>query len=210
MTRVRLETGKALPPQLAAAVEAIRRFEVVACPTDTLYGLAADPRSDQAMAALAALKGRDADRAVALMASSIEQADAVVDLSRSARRLAGMFWPGPLTIVAPARARLSSRVAGAGGLVGIRVPDHEVPRALAECCGHAITATSANVSGQPPTADPDVVARTLPGLALLVDAGPAPGGPPSTLVEVVGDGVRLLREGAVSWDRVLESLERGP
>jgi L-threonylcarbamoyladenylate synthase len=183
---------------------------VVACPTDTLYGLAADPRSEEALAALTALKGRDAARAVALMASSIEQAGAIVELSGSARRLAELFWPGPLTIVAPSRVRLASRVTGAGGLVGIRVPAHAVPRALAQGCGHAITATSANVSGQPPTADPDLVAQTLPGLALLIDAGLVPGGPPSTLVEVVGDDVRLLREGAVPWGRVLESLERAP
>jgi L-threonylcarbamoyladenylate synthase len=207
MIRVVIDAARPLAAQLSPAVTAIRGHDVVACPTDTLYALAADPRSEAALARLFTLKGRPDDRAVALMAASIAQAEEVGELSPHARRLADRFWPGPLTLVVPARRGLARGVRSDRGLVGIRVADHAVARALALACGHALTATSANVSGQPPTADPDVVARTLPAVAVLVDAGPTSGGPPSTLVEVIAESVRLLRAGAVPWDRVLESLE---
>ncbi len=206
MIRITIELGQPLVPQLAAAVEAIRRGEVVAFPTDTLYGLAVDPRSTAALDALFALKGRSADRAVALIGASVAQATEVADLSGNARRLADRFWPGPLTLVVRARGPVAALARSASGTVGIRVPDHPVARALAEACGHAITATSANVSGQASTASPAEVASALPGIAVLVDAGPSPGGPASTLVDVGTGEIRLLREGALPWSRVLEFL----
>ena len=210
MIRVSIDASRPLEPQLAVAAAAVRAHGVVACPTDTLYALAADPWSDEALARVFAIKGRPDDRPVALMAGSIAQAERAGELSARAQRLASRFWPGPLTLVVPARPGLARGVRSEAGLVGIRVPDHAVARALAMACGHALTATSANVSEQAPTADPDVVARSLPDLPVLVDAGPSPGGPPSTMVEVVGGAVRLLRGGAVSWDRVLESLGDTP
>jgi L-threonylcarbamoyladenylate synthase len=81
-----------------------------------------------------------------------------------------------------------------------------VAQRLARHAGRAITSTSANVSGRPPTADPDEVAAALPALDILLDGGPAPGGPPSTIVDVTGTVPRLVRSGAVAWERVLESL----
>ena len=206
MIRITIESARPLVPQLAGAVEAIRRGEVVAFPTDTLYGLAVDPRSEAALAALFALKGRTADRTVALIAASVAQAAEVADLSGTARRLADRFWPGPLTLVVQARGRVASLAQSASGLVGIRVPDHPVARALAEACGHAITATSANASGQASTDSPDQVALALPALSVLVDDGRSPGGPASTLVEAGTAEIRLLREGALPWSRVLEFM----
>jgi len=206
MIRITIESARPLLPQLTIAVEAIRRGEVVAFPTDTLYGLAVDPRSEVALEALFALKGRSADRVVALVGATLAQADEVADIEGTARRLADRFWPGPLTLVVPARPQVASLARSADRLVGIRVPAHPVARALAEACGHALTATSANVSGQPATSSPEDVARALPGVAVLVDAGPSPGGPPSTLIEAVTGDIRLLREGVLPWSRVLEFL----
>lgn len=207
MIRITIAPARPLVPQLALAVEAIRRGEVVAFPTDTLYGLAVDPRSEEALEALFALKGRSADRVVALVGASLDQADEIATIAGTARRLAEQFWPGPLTLVVPARMPVASLARSAAGLIGIRVPDHPVARALAEGCGHVLTATSANASGQPSTSLPEHVARTLPGLSVLVDAGPSPGGPPSTLIEAVTSEVRLLREGVLPWSRVLEFLD---
>src|SRR5688572_12563655 len=140
MIRIRIELARPLVPQLSAAVAAIGRGEVVAFPTDTLYGLAVDPRSDAALDALYALKGRSADRRVALIAASLVQAGEVAEIAGVARRLAERFWPGPLTLVVPARGVLALRSVSAAGLVGIRVPDHRVARALADACGYALTA----------------------------------------------------------------------
>ncbi len=205
MIRIRVDVSADLAAQLAPAVEAIGHGQVVAFPTDTLYGLAADPRDARAVAALLAVKARDADRTVALVASSLEQAERVVVLEGTARRLAARFWPGPLTLVVPARASVAPG-AQSSGRAGIRVPAHAVARALAEACGHPLTATSANRSGQPAAADPDAVAGSLPDIAVLVDAGRTPGGLPSTVVDATTDPVRLLREGALPWSRVLEFL----
>lgn len=206
MIRIRIELARPLVPQLSAAVAAIRRGQVVAFPTDTLYGLAVDPRSDAALDALYALKGRDADRRVALVAASLGQAGEVGDVDGVSRRLADRFWPGPLTLVVPAKPGLAARARSADGLVAIRVPDHPVARALADACGHAVTATSANLTGHAAMASPDTVAEALPDLAVLVDAGPSPGGPPSTLIDATTVDIRLLREGALPWSRVLEFL----
>jgi L-threonylcarbamoyladenylate synthase len=205
MIRIRVDVSRDLGPQLAPAVEAIRRGQVVAFPTDTLYGLAADPRDEGAVGAVLAVKGRGQDRTVALVASSLEQAERVVVLAGQARLLAARFWPGPLTLVVPARASVAPG-AQSSGRAGIRVPDHPVARALAEACGHPLTATSANRSGEPAAADPDAVAASLPGIAVLVDAGTTAGGPPSTVVDATTDPARLLREGALPWSRVLEFL----
>jgi len=206
MIRIRIESARPLAPQLTIAVEAIRRGEVVAFPTDTLYGLAVDPRSEAAVAALFALKGRSTDRVVALVAASLAQAGEIAEIVGTARRLADRFWPGPLTLVVPARMPVASLARTAAGLIGIRVPAHPVARALAEGCGHALTATSANASGQPSLSSPEHVAHALPSLSVLVDAGPSPGGPPSTLIEAATSEIRLLREGALPWSRVLDFL----
>ena len=206
MTRITIDPAKAIEPQLTVAVEAIGRGQVVAFPTDTLYGLAADPRSDAALEALFALKGRAADRTVALIAGSLQQADAVGEIAGPARRLAERFWPGPLTLVVPARDGVASAARSIDGLVGVRVPDHAVARALADACGHALTATSANRTGRAATHLPDEVAEILPAVSVLVDAGPSPGGLPSTIVHAATGQMQLLREGALPWGHVLEFL----
>jgi L-threonylcarbamoyladenylate synthase len=178
--RIVIDPSGPLELQLAPAVQVIRAHGVVGFPTDTLYGLAADPRSAVALARLMQLKARAADKTVALVAASLDQAREVAVIDGHALSLARRFWPGPLTLVVPARPGLAF--------------------------GFPITATSANASGGAPTADPDEVARQLPALEWLIDAGRLAGGPPSTLVQVDAEHVQVLREGAVSRTRVLESL----
>jgi L-threonylcarbamoyladenylate synthase len=206
MQRISIDASKALGPQLESAVRVLRSRGVVGYPTDTLYGLAADPRSEVALDRLRQLKGRAADKTVALVAASLDQAREVAVLDGHALILARRFWPGPLTLVVPARQGLAEGVRSSTGQVGVRVPANDVAQALAQACGFPITATSANVSGAAPTADPDEVMRQLPALEWLIDAGRLAGGPPSTLVQVDGEHVEVLREGAVSRTRVLESL----
>jgi L-threonylcarbamoyladenylate synthase len=206
VVRLTIDDSAPLDVQLEAAAAAIARGEVVAFPTDTLYGLAVDPRNEEALDRLFALKGREAHRTVALIAADRRQVEEHFVLSPVAGRLADRFWPGPLTLVLDPRSHLAPAVTGPDGRVGVRVPAHEVARRLARCCGHPVTATSANPSGSPPTTDPAEVARQLPAVAVLLDAGPAPGGAASTVVDAADAAPRLLRAGAVPWERVLESL----
>jgi L-threonylcarbamoyladenylate synthase len=191
---------------LRAAVEALGRGLVVAYPTDTLYGLAVDPTNAAAVTRLFALKGRALDKAIPLIAGDVDQARAWAVLTPLAERLAGAFWPGPLTFVLASAAALDARILGDGGTVAIRVPAHGLAAALALAAGRPITSTSANPSGQPPTADPDVVGRALPAVDVLLDAGVTEGGAPSTIVDVRGREPVLIRAGAIAWERVLESL----
>jgi L-threonylcarbamoyladenylate synthase len=202
-------------PILAASDDAIRRAGeilrrggVVAYPTDTLYGLAADPRSAEAVRRLFEAKGRESSLAIPLIASTLEQALKAGEFSDAHVRLAKAFWPGPLTIVVPAQSTIARDLLGGGSTVAIRVPAHPVAAALAAELGFCITSTSANRSGQVPATTAEQVAVDLgDAVDLVVDGGPSRGGPPSTIVELSEHGPRLIRAGAVPWDRVLESLQ---
>ncbi len=194
----------AIDPAVAQAAAVVRAGGVVAMPTDTLYGLAADPFDAAAVARVFEAKGRPEDRPIPLVAADEAQvARWLGALAPRARRLAARYWPGPLTLLVPVAAALAPGVSAGTGRVGVRVPAHDVARALCRQAGRILTATSANRSGQPATADPDEVARAMDGrIDLLLDAGPTPGGPASTIVDVSGDEARLVRAGAIAWDEV--------
>ena len=194
--------------ELAAAVDWLRAGKAVVFPTDTFYGLAVDPRSDEAARALFDLKRRPSSSASPLIAASLAQVEAFCGvLPPASRRLAAAFWPGPLSIVCDAPAGTSPLVHAGGGTIAIRVPAPDVARALAEAWGGPLTATSANISGEPP-------AQTLAGVGALLDdarvlaieAGPSAGGAPSTIVDARQQPPVLVRAGAIAWNRVLESL----
>ena len=192
---------------MARAAACLRSGGLVAFPTETVYGLGVHALDPAAVARLFEAKQRPADDPLIVHISAFAAVERLaVDVPDTARQLAARFWPGPLTLVVPARPGLADGVRSSTGRVGIRVPAHGVAQALALAFGSPITATSANASGAPPTADPDEVRRQLPALEWLIDAGRLAGGPPSTLVQVEGGHVQVLREGAVSRSRVLESL----
>jgi L-threonylcarbamoyladenylate synthase len=194
------------PEAIARAAEALREGRIVAYATDTLYGLAVDPRNPAAVAALFEAKGRAGHLATPLIAADREQVAQVAHMNDRAERLAAAFWPGPLTLVLPATAAVAPGVAAADGSIAIRVPDHPVARALAAAFGHPVTATSANRTGDPAAVD-GAAAAIGDAVAVVLDSGPARGGPPSTIVDVRGETPRLVRDGVLAWNRVLESLE---
>jgi L-threonylcarbamoyladenylate synthase len=195
--------------ELQPAAEAIAAGGIVAYPTETFYGLAVDPRDRAAVAALMELKGRAARNPLPLIAADEGQVEIVARLTPLARRLAGRFWPGPLTLVLECRARLAPDAIGPGHGVALRVPAHAVARALARAAGVPITSTSANLSGRPPAvAAEDVEAAFGDRVAIVIDAGRAPGGSPSTIVDARGSTPVLVRDGAAPWARVLEFLEQ--
>jgi L-threonylcarbamoyladenylate synthase len=193
---------------IAAAGRVLSSGGIVAYPTDTLYGLGVDPRNAAAVQALFGLKGRAGVLALPLVAGSVAQAEALGVFTPLARRIASRFWPGPLTLVVAASAPLAPGVAAADGSIAVRVPDQAIARALATAFGSPITATSANRSGQPPAVTAGEVEAALgDALDLVLDGGAVPGGNPSTIVDASGSAPRLVRAGAVAWERVLESLQ---
>jgi L-threonylcarbamoyladenylate synthase len=210
MKRVVVDPQAIDPDGMARAAGAVREGLVVAFPTDTLYGLAADPFSPAAVARLCAAKGRPEGRALPLVAADGEQVERQLGrLSPQGARLAARFWPGPLTLLMDAPEGLAPDVTAGTGRVGVRVPDHPVARALCAVSGLVLTATSANRSGAPPFVDAQALWDSLVlEVDLVLDGGPSPGGPPSTVVDVTGVAPRLVRAGVVSWDEILECLAR--
>jgi L-threonylcarbamoyladenylate synthase len=211
MRRVRL--GADLRANFHALIDAVivlARGGVVAIPTDTLYGLAVDPLAPAALARLMAVKGRPTERAVALIAA--DTAQVVADLGvlpPVAQKLASRYWPGPLTLLVPRPPAMPAELTGGSPLVGVRVPNDDRARELCRFWGHVLTATSANLSGEPASDDPDHVARVFEDrdVGLLLDGGKTPGGPPSTVVQAVDDDICLVRPGAIPWDEVQQCAQ---
>jgi L-threonylcarbamoyladenylate synthase len=208
MERILVDARSPQDEAIRKASAAILAGHVVIVATDTLYGLSVDPHNPAAVEALFELKRRAANQPMPLVASDMAQVERWAGhVTAVAKRLAERFWPGPLTLIVDGWPELVPAVHGGSGGVGVRVPDHAVTRALARAAGRPLAATSANPSGQPPTAEPDRIAPGIvAGAALFLDSGPAPGGLPSTIVDTRGTTPVLVRAGVVPWNRVLESL----
>ncbi len=208
MRRLFVDPMQPDPEVMAEAAEAIRRGDLVGMPTDTLYGIAVDPFSAEAVRRVFTLKGRMAGQPLPLVAADSAQVEAVIgQLSDTGRALAAEFWPGPLTLLLPAPVGLAADVTAGTGRVGVRVPAHPVPRALCARVASLLTATSANRSGDPPSPDPDDVAESIgTGLDVLIDGGRTPGGLPSTIVDLLER--RLVRAGSVPWEKIDACLRR--
>jgi L-threonylcarbamoyladenylate synthase len=196
-----------LPPDLedrvAAAADVLRRGGLVAYPTETFYGLGALARDAAALDRLAHAKLRPEGKPLPLLAADVAQVKEVALLEGLASRLAARFWPGPLTLVLPAVPGLDAAITAGAGTVAVRVPGSEVARALARRAGGAIVSTSANLSWEPPpAAAADLSAELVTRIDHVLDGGRTPGGRPSTIVEVAGEALRLVREGVIPFDAV--------
>ncbi|HEU0236985.1 MAG TPA: L-threonylcarbamoyladenylate synthase [Candidatus Limnocylindrales bacterium] len=192
----------------AEAVAVLRSGGVVALPTDTVYGIAVDLATPGGVERLFAAKRRPPDKGIMLLLSDASQADEVGVVGVAARALATAFWPGGLTLVVPRRPDVELPAALTAGTptVGLRLPDHAAPRALAAAVG-PIPTTSANRSGQPEGRDAvDIVDQIGDAIDLVLDGGAAHGGPASTVVDCTGDRPRILRAGAVAPDAVAAVL----
>jgi len=190
------------------ALDALRAGELVVYPTETFYGLAADPSSKSALQRLFAIKGRDAAKTVAMIAADTRSAFSLArEVSPIARRLAECFWPGPLTLVLPADAQVASELVGSGGGVGVRVSSHPTARALAAGLERPITATSANRSGEPPAKTLAEARKALGSkVKVYLEGGTLRTTAPSTVLEVAGNQWRIIREAAVSGRQIAAAL----
>lgn len=193
-----MERVSAQAADLGHAAAALRAGQLVAYPTETFYGLAADAWQPAALARLRALKDRPAGAPLPLILPSLDHLDRVArEVPAAAKELMERHWPGALTLVLPARPGLPAPLVGPDG-VGVRLSSHPVASGLARCLDAPLVATSANPAGVPPAASADEVAARLPGVDLLVDGGPTAGGAPSTVVAVDAAGsVRVLRQGVI-------------
>ena len=186
---------------IAAAVAALAAGRTVALPTETVYGLAADATDADAVVKIFAAKGRPGFNPLIVHVADLDAAGALVDINATARALAARFWPGPLTLVLPARTGNGIAPAVAAGLptLAIRIPAHPVMRAVLRGVGRPLAAPSANASGSiSPTTAAHVAASLGDRAPMIVDGGPTPGGLESTIVAVAGDRVTLLRPGGIA------------
>jgi L-threonylcarbamoyladenylate synthase len=191
---------------------ALREGALVIYPTDTLYAIGCLARDGAAVGRLREAKGRDADKALPVIAADLAQAMSLADAwPEEARLLSAVFWPGPLTLVVSAARSLPRELLAGGASVAVRVPASLLARQLASLAG-PLVATSANLAGEEPCTTVDLAARAFPAATLAFDAGPLEGAP-STIVNLTrGRSVVVLREGRVSTasiERVLGPIGPG-
>jgi L-threonylcarbamoyladenylate synthase len=193
----------------ARAVEVLRAGGVVALPTDTVYGIGVALDTPGGAERLFAVKRRPPDKGIMLLLERVEQAEAIGAMTVASRALAEACWPGGLTVVVRQRSDrpLPAALTAGTPTIGLRVPDHAAPRALAAGVGPLPT-TSANVSGLPEGRDAAEIQAQLGDVVdLILDGGPAHGGPASTVVDCTRDRPQVLRVGAVPVARVVEILQ---
>ncbi len=197
------------------AAERIRSGQVVGMPTDTFYGLAADPYNLHAVERVYEIKSRAHYKPLSLLIASVDQAEELArDLPDEFYALAERFWPGPLTLIVRAAARLPLKVTANSGNVALRVPALKIPIAVIRAAGVPITATSANLSGAAECTSADGVRKQLGDrIPCIIDGGCSPRDVPSTIVDLTADDLgrpnwRIQREGAIPAQEITELLAR--
>jgi L-threonylcarbamoyladenylate synthase len=192
----------------ARAARVVAAGGVIGFRTDTFYGLGADPFNRDAVRRVNDLKGREGGKPILVIISDAR------DSERYMRGRSGLFdsiaarhWPGALTLVVEAVPEVPEELTAGSGTVGLRLPDDRNVRELVSACGGALTATSANLAGEPPARTAEEVSTSFPsGLDLIIDGGTTTSEKPSTVLALTGERVRLIREGAVSRAALLETL----
>lgn len=197
------------PDGWASAIDTLRAGGVVALPTDTVYGICVALETPGGVERLFDVKRRPPDKGIMLLLDGLDQAPRLGVMTPAARALAEMCWPGGLTVVVPQRpdGPLPAALTAGTPTIGLRVPDHPTPRALARAVG-PLPATSANVSGLPEARNADEIQAQLgDAVDLILDGGSAHGGPASTVVDCTSELPVVLRVGAVPIRRVIEILD---
>jgi L-threonylcarbamoyladenylate synthase len=191
-------------PDIEAALKALKVGHAIVFPTETFYGVGVDAMNPHALERLFELKGRDRDKPVGLIAADLEMVARVVrEFPSDARRLAREFWPGPLTMVLPARPEVSPALTNRDGGVGIRVSPHPIAMELARRLGSPLTATSANRAGQPPASTLAQAWQAFgDAIAAYVDGGTLTGSSPSTVISFESGRLSIVRAGAIGEERL--------
>lgn len=196
----------ALTDSIRCTLDALKEGKIVAFPTDTVYGLGADAFNEEAILKLFEAKGRNFNKAIAVLVGNLEQASLLTDfIPESAKTLITKFWPGGLTLIVNKKTGLPASLSP-NPTIGIRMPNHPVAIELLERFGPLAT-TSANLSGgkNPQTAS-DVIEQLEGRVPILLDGGPCKGGVPSTIVDCTQDPVQIMRYGAINESAILAAL----
>ncbi len=195
------------------AADQIRAGEVLGMPTDTFYGLAADPFNLRAVDRVYEIKSRSRHKPLSLLIESVEQAEEMArPLPEEFEALARKFWPGPLTIIVKASSRLPLKVTANTGNVALRIPNSRIPLAVVQAAQIPITATSANLSGEAECTTALAVRDQLKDrISIIVDGGTSPREVPSTIVDLTDEDARwrILREGAIPAQEISEFFAQG-
>lgn len=207
-----IDPGNPDPDVLSRAAQVLLGGGVVAYPTESSYGLGVDARNERACLRIFRIKGRDPGNPLPLL---IPHADWLSRWSEAlppdAYRLTRLFWPGALTLVVRAHKDVPGHLVSDRGTVGLRLPRHPVALGLASSLGFPITGTSANLSGSAGVTDPAELLRLFEQeIDLLLDGGVTSDDPPSTVVDVSGDSLKILREGPVSHRMIADALDGPP
>ena len=182
---------------------------LIAFRTDTFYGLGADPFNPAALQKIKNLKGREENKPILVLISDMDQLALFIGEQTSLFDLiAGKHWPGPLTLIGVARPELPTELTAGTNSIGVRLPDDEGVRALVRVCGGSLTATSANISAQPPARTANEVENYFAkSVDLIINAGEVSATEPSTVLDLTGDEPRVVREGAVSREELAEIIK---
>lgn len=192
---------------LAAATEAVARGGLICYPTDTVYALGCDPLNSAAVErSIAAKNGRT--KAMPVLVKSRMDAERLVYFSRTSKRLAARYWPGPLTIVLPARDHVPSILAPQR-TIGVRSPEHAICQQLLGLCSGYLVGTSANLTGEPPAKSAGEITKELKDrVDIIIDGGRSPIGVASTVIDLTKDHLHVVREGPISEAEILLFLKR--
>jgi L-threonylcarbamoyladenylate synthase len=203
MLRLKVDRWNPDPEPIARAASVLRDGGLAAFPTETVYGLGADGLNPKAVRKIFQAKGRPADNPLILHLSADEEAEGLAKVDERARAVMAAFWPGPLTLVLPASPVVPQEVTGGLSTVALRVPDHPVALALIQAAGCPVAGPSANRSGRPSPTDAEAVAADLGDrIDLLRDAGEVDVGLESTVADLTGREVLLLRPGGTPVERL--------
>jgi len=205
------EVLKSDPRGIKKAAQIILRGGIIAFPTETFYGLAADALNEAALKKIFRVKKREEGKPLLLLIADKSWLKALVqNISPLAERLMDRFWPGPLTLVFNASPQLSPLLTADTGKIGVRLSPHPVTQALVQAVGRAITGTSANLSGQPGTLTAREVFQSLgESLDAVLDGGKTAGGPGSTILDVSDPSPQIIREGMISRNELSPLLGTG-
>jgi L-threonylcarbamoyladenylate synthase len=200
---------KADPAGIRKVGRVILQGGVAAFPTETFYGLGADARNEEALQKIFQIKGREENKPLLLLIGDRDWLSGLVrNLPPVAGRLMEKFWPGPLTLIFEASPRLSALLTGGTGTVGVRLSPHPVAQALIQAVGRAITATSANLSGQPSASVAAEVFRALGNrVDAILDGGQTAGGLGSTVLDLSSPAPRIIRQGVISQAELVPFLD---
>jgi L-threonylcarbamoyladenylate synthase len=197
------------PENLSAAVEALKRGHVIVFPTETLYGLGADALNEAAVEEVFRLKGRDPSNPFPVLVADQEMLHTLVaEIPATAQRLMDRYWPGPLTLVLPGQKNIPKPLCNPTGGVGVRISSQPIATLLVNRLGRPLTATSANPSGEEPARTIQEAKKYFAGqIEVFVDGGILTSESGSTVVEVMEDSIRVIREGKINAYELQQVLD---